>query len=286
MATIEGNEVALRNVLGAIVPPVRNGQAATVSQDDVGPPFYSATVALSTGYTPNAPNTVAPGWVYGLCVDNVPDGVTVYASFGNGSNASETIALAGQVMLFPRGARRVFLRADAAATVTVTWFLDRFADKRYSPKSPGAQTVAVVNTVSVQGTLGGIAVPVSGSVSVTGTSTVQSPTASAIEAIFTNTGETDALLNTGEITTGNRTQMGFGFLNGNSVGDRIVQVQTKVGANWLTMYEVTVPAGELRFYSFGPGMVRPLPLPTGVRIYSAQSGTTGGGQSVIGWYFR
>lgn len=286
MATIEGNEVALRNVLGGIVPPVRNGQSATVSQDDVGPPFYSTTVMLSTSYTPNAPNTVAPGWVYGLCVDNVADGVTVYASFGTGSRASETVALAGQVMLFPRGARRVFLRADTASQVTVTWFLDRFADKRYSPKPPGAASVAVVNTVSVQGVNGGTAVPVSGQVSINGTATVQAATASAVQVVGTNTGETRNALNTGGFPTANRTQLGFAFLNANSSGDRLVQVQLKYDGNWYTIYDVTVPAGELRSYSVGAGMIRAMPLPDEVRIYSDANGSNGPTESIIAWWMR
>lgn len=135
MATIEGNEVALRNIASELIPPVRSGQRASASQDEVGPPFITRSITLASSYNVNDPNSVAPQWVYGLCVDNAPDGSAVYATFGNANPLMETVCLPGQVITLPRGSRRVFLRSDVDNNpVTVTWFLDRFAQKRFSPK--------------------------------------------------------------------------------------------------------------------------------------------------------
>lgn len=150
MATIEGNEIALRNVAKELIPPSRNGQPATVNQDDAGPPFISRSVALTGDYVPQDPSRNAPSWVYGLCVDSISvDNGQVFVAFGTAEKSVETLAIVGQVILIPRGARRVFLRGSVELTATVTWFTDRYADKRYSPKAPTQSisgNVTVINT--------------------------------------------------------------------------------------------------------------------------------------------
>lgn len=163
MATIEGNEIALRKVASELVPPVRSGQDAQTNQDDFGSPFITKTYSLlntyqslvlsPTGYVLVPQDSLAPSWCYGLMLDSegAPDGnigpyaskVRFFASFGTRSQIgnNEVEISPGKVLMFPRGARRVFLRHDAGVTgsmdapsipANVTWIVDRFASLQSS----------------------------------------------------------------------------------------------------------------------------------------------------------
>lgn len=150
MATIEGNEIALRKVASELVPPVRSGQDARTNQDDFGAPFVTKSYDLLPTYEVLDPNTgqilpqesLAPGWVYGMMVDTMgqagqvvtpsPVPVKFFASFGARQELNEIEVTPGKVLLFPRGARRVFMRHNSQLSqlniqVSVTWILDRFA---------------------------------------------------------------------------------------------------------------------------------------------------------------
>lgn len=139
MGSIHENATALRQVASELRPPVRSGQAASVSQDDSGPPFASRVVQLGASYDPTNPATVAPAWCYGLTVDELPDGGWLFVAFGSvvpgaltpgaSPTGPEVTLKAGQSIVFPRGARRVFLRCDVPQEARFTWMLDRFGDK-------------------------------------------------------------------------------------------------------------------------------------------------------------
>lgn len=159
MATIEGNEIALRKVAAELMPPVRNGQDAKTNQDDFGTPFVTKTYELLNTYQvvvnpPSGPaflgpqESLAPSWCYGLMLDSegavggnigpYASSVRFFASFGdrNQIGTNEVEISPGKVLMFPRGARRVFLRHNAgtigslqapAIPANVTWIVDRFA---------------------------------------------------------------------------------------------------------------------------------------------------------------
>lgn len=139
MGNVEQNAAALRQVAAELRPPVRSGQQASVNQDEAGPPFASRVVDVTNSYDPTNPATVAPAWCYGLTVDELPDGGWLFVAFGStvpgsiapgGSPTGPEVTLqAGQSIVFPRGARRVFLRSDVPQAARVTWMLDRFGDK-------------------------------------------------------------------------------------------------------------------------------------------------------------
>lgn len=139
MGSIQDNATALRQVASELRPPVRSGQSAETNQDVSGPPFASRVVDVGTSYDIANAATVAPAWCYGLTVDELPAGGWLFVAFGNivpGSlspgdspTGPEVTLQAGQSIVFPRGARRVFLRSDVAQPARVTWMLDRFGDK-------------------------------------------------------------------------------------------------------------------------------------------------------------
>lgn len=144
MANVEGNEIALRQVASELFPPVRSGQNALIDQDTFGPPFVTTTETnVSTTYSTTS---IAPGWVYGLILekseyagDYVSDNPVppeFFVSFGTASTANETLIQYGQELLFPRGARRIFLRCSQPNHgVKITWVTDRFARKALSGTS-------------------------------------------------------------------------------------------------------------------------------------------------------
>ena len=164
MATIEGNEIALRKVAAELSPPVRSGQDARTSQDDFGSPFVTLNYNVYDDYSIYDPNTgvrqrnqtAAPAWVYGLVVEplwdgfdessqqTVPHGINFYAAFGAAQKQYEVQIQPGKVLRFPRGARRVFLRCDVPAghPIRVTWIVDRFATINTS----GAEGIDVTRT--------------------------------------------------------------------------------------------------------------------------------------------
>jgi len=141
MATVEGNLEALLDAAEQLVPPVRSGQKANRSQDEVGAPFVTTTIFVNNLYNTDS---AAPGWCYGLLLEPSPTGnnstlvptidgleTTFFCSFGSAQAANETILVPGQVFLFPRGARRVFIRSNVAdpyrVACSITWVMDRYA---------------------------------------------------------------------------------------------------------------------------------------------------------------
>ena len=138
MANVAGNLEALMLAARELIPPVRSGQGAAIDQDGFGPPFV--TVTYPNVPTVYAKESIAPGWAYGMILeksqyegDYVSNGTTpveFFVSFGAASNANETLIQYGQELLFPRGARRIFLRASQPYHgVKITWITDRFARK-------------------------------------------------------------------------------------------------------------------------------------------------------------
>lgn len=292
MATIEGNEIALRAVAAELIPPVRAGVDARADQDSAGPPFITRTVTVPTTYTPSNPNTVAPGWVYGLCIDaQASEAATVYVAFGTASPSFETQAIVGQVIVIPRGARRVFLRSTIQQNVTITWFLDRYADKRYSPKTPGIQTIT--------GSVEIIGQPVSVNVANTPTVTVgnallqtvtQYPLASEFSTQSTNTGETNTALSSGDITTGYAIGFNVFFVNGNDVGEQTLIIEAKIvpGGGYVTLASVGTPAGATRGRGVGIGLEVNHVLTQYMRFRTVINGaaTPGAGKSYLYWMNR
>jgi hypothetical protein len=187
MATIEGNEIALRAVASELIPPVRSNVDARVSQDDAGQPFSTVFFNVTEKY-PAA--SAAPSWVYGFVLEGVypvgsygPNGsfdgqagpINIYVSFGAATQATspgvpgtgEILVQPGQQILIPRGSRKVYFRASesqatggATHTIVVTWILDRFATKSSPGTASPLQTrvwqggsgTGLVNANSTQGT--------------------------------------------------------------------------------------------------------------------------------------
>lgn len=154
MATIEGNEIALRKVASELMPPVRSGQDARTDQDSAGAPFITCEYRVFDEYGPFDPFTqtyqpaqsFAPCWVYGMMLEQSWAGVNqsgsngsgdetprYFVSFGTAQKQNEVEITPGKVLMFPRGARRVFIRSNQTlqmhppATIRVTWVVDRFA---------------------------------------------------------------------------------------------------------------------------------------------------------------
>lgn len=154
MATIEGNEIALRKVASELVPPVRSGQDARTNQDDFGAPFVTVEYRVFNEYAVYDPPTaqtfpqqsLAPAWVYGMMLEESQFGadfsapeqalgaipVRYFAAFGSAQKTNEVELTPGKVLSFPRGARRIFIRSNQTLqqglkTIRVTWILDRFA---------------------------------------------------------------------------------------------------------------------------------------------------------------
>lgn len=175
MATIEGNEIALRKVASELVPPVRSGQDARTNQDDFGPPFVTVAYQVRDDYaivdplTGNAQEGVsfAPSWVYGLVLEpswgglnetsragSGVDAPRFYASFGSTQKTNEVEIQPGKVLSFPRGARRVYLRCsvNVPTNIKVTWIVDRFA----AIANSGANGVDVCRTWFGDGTIDSI----------------------------------------------------------------------------------------------------------------------------------
>jgi hypothetical protein len=316
MATIQGNLEALLAAARQLFPPVRGGQNAEASQDEAGSPFVTRVVTLPSSYNANNPNSVAPSWVYGLCVDACADNQTVYVAFGTASAQNETIALPGQVMTIPRGARRVFLRSnDTINPVTVTWFTDRFADKRYSPKTPitgsitgsvfvnngvgqpvpvqqqGTATVSVSNTPSVT---------ISGTPSVNVTNQVDideitSPLPTALVAqVESNSGEGNLLLESGKIEVFGRKFWGA-IVNNQSTAAATYELTEYFSG--LVFDTATIAAGDYAIFYYGPGCQagtwpskssgHPINVPPYVQFRKLASGAGVAGQkSVIAYWGR
>jgi hypothetical protein len=166
MATIEGNEIALRKVASELIPPVRNGQDAQTDQDNFGSPFVTVQYKISNDFaiidptsgTPTYGISFAPSWVYGLVIEpswgafnetsrsaSGVDAPRFFAAFGQASTSNEVELQPGKVLSFPRGARRIYLRTDSPSynyTIRVTWIVDRFA----SIANSGADGVSTVRT--------------------------------------------------------------------------------------------------------------------------------------------
>lgn len=305
MATVEGNLEALMQAANELIPPVRSGQNASKSQDDVGPPFITKNVTLSNVYQPNNPNAVAPSWVYGLCVDSVSGSATdtVWVAFGGASSSAETKALPGQVIMFPRGARRVFIRGSSNnLPVTVTWFLDRFADKRYAPKTDVA---GQLNAYIVNDPLN-VALTNTANVAVTNSpniGTVTNPLGAVVNGqVESATGEGAAELDTGTIQIGGRKFWGFAIVNW---GTEAATWELRIKSIELVLDSGTVPAAAggapgIRFLTYGPGCSGTMPtnwkaaalnLPevqTGLHLVKLAGGGEGtsGEKSGIFWWGR
>lgn len=133
MATIQGNLTALLDAAAELIPPVRNGQNARVTQDEMGGAFATVQATLTQDYDPANANASATSWVYGITLEGSSVDTTenpVFVSWASASNAREAALIVGQTLRFPRGARRVFLRsATGTQNVAVSWHLDRFATK-------------------------------------------------------------------------------------------------------------------------------------------------------------
>ena len=166
MATIEGNEIALRSVASELIPPVRNGQDARTDQDVFGTPFLTVEYVIANDYSIIDPSTglrqyqvsFAPAWVYGFVLEPSWAGAAerstkgagneapkFFAAFGTAQASNEVQIQPGKVLSFPRGARRIYLRSDSpydVYRVRVTWIVDRFATIGNS----GADGVASVRT--------------------------------------------------------------------------------------------------------------------------------------------
>jgi hypothetical protein len=147
MATIEGNEIALRNVFNELDPRSRDNTTAK-NDNDTLPPFYTATYELAQVYGAS----LAPSWVYGLTYEGpgTATGTTydpaantsgpIYISWGTasgGAGSAEAVLYPGQTFEFPRAARRVFVRSAVAGPnntvyVQLTWKLDLWARKTTS----------------------------------------------------------------------------------------------------------------------------------------------------------
>lgn len=243
MATIEGNEIALRKVAAELVPPVRSGQDARTNQDDFGSPFLTLQYTIKDDFSIYDPNSgvgaavksAAPAWVYGLVMEpdwggadessefTVPKGVRFFAAFGSASKQYEVEIQPGKVLSFPRGARRVFLRTNYPAfkTVRVTWIVDRFATIGTS----GAEGVDVQRTwVGDRRSkyVAGLGKP------------IQFPGDGTIVDDFS--GYTN-----------------FGCLIDNQ-SNQAVTYELRIGGNYTLVDSGNVPSGDWRYISYGPGV--------------------------------
>ena len=150
MANIEGNEIALRSVLGQYKTLPRDGTDARTDNDNK-PPFFTQDYVIPGSYSEN----LAPSWCYGLTYEGCSlEGAPVdsegplFVAWGTlaAPGTSESILYPGQTLAFPRGTRRVFVRrvpSVSYAYVKLTWKLDPFASKNWSP---GAETVVKPDT--------------------------------------------------------------------------------------------------------------------------------------------
>lgn len=170
MATIEGNEIALRNVFDDMVPKSRDNSTAKVNNDSF-PPFFTQTFELTNGYGTN----LAPGWVYGMTFEgpgianqngpifgnpaNLPNSwAPIFVSWGatSGNGQSEAVLYPGQTIEFPRGARRVFVRSSippfvGSAIVALTWKTDLWARKTDSSGTQNQVQLGIGNGVQASG---------------------------------------------------------------------------------------------------------------------------------------
>lgn len=147
MANVEGNEIALRSVLGQNLPAPRDGSDAR-SDNDGRPAFLTANYALGSTYG----ESIAPAWCYGMTYEGPGLGAApgddvgpIFVSWGTAAQpgSAETILYPGQTLSFPRAARRVFGRTEhpsGGASAKITWKLDPYAAKTWSP----AGTVSTV----------------------------------------------------------------------------------------------------------------------------------------------
>ena len=142
MANVEGNEIALRSVLGQNLPAPRDGSDAR-SDNDARPAFITADYNL----LPNYAESVAPSWCYGVTYEGAggneypgADTGPIAVSWGTAAQpgSAESILYPGQTLSFPRAARRVFARFLSDPNYLVrncklTWKLDPYAAKTWSP---------------------------------------------------------------------------------------------------------------------------------------------------------
>jgi len=229
MATIEGNEIALRNVFDELVPRSRDNTTAKLNNDSV-PPFFTQQFELSTAYG----NNLAPGWVYGVTFEGPGSGYAadlpaswspIFLSWGttSGIGQSESILYPGQTIEFPRGARRVFVRssippAQGSAIVYLTWKTDLWARKTDSGGTQSQVQLGIGNGVQSAGQL----LPQSGF-------TFDASPRSSFLGVIENTA---------------------------SVG---VTWQVLIGGTQYVLDTSTIPAGATRIFHYGPGIGTTLP---------------------------
>lgn len=144
MATIEGNEIALRKVAGELQPPVRAGQEAKLDQDTLGNAFVTFVYTTTITYPSDS---IAPSWVYGMTYERNTTFLPKYSdsqsddsilvAWGGQTTLNEARLFPGQTLEFPRGARKIYIRTDQDVVTgpkpEITWRLDRFARKTWSP---------------------------------------------------------------------------------------------------------------------------------------------------------
>lgn len=151
MANVEGNEIALRSVLGENLPKPRDGSDAREDNDNKQP-FKTVTYETNVfGFSEN----IAPAWCYGMTyesdvapnpansnsyTENNPtrDQIPIYVAFGVRPETpfEGAVLYPGQTLNFPRGTRRVYVRKDFVVSgnqFVITWKLDPYASKTYSP---------------------------------------------------------------------------------------------------------------------------------------------------------
>jgi hypothetical protein len=190
MATIEGNEIALRKVAGELVPPVRSGQDARTDQDTFGSPFVTLDYRVSNQYGQYdpatasylPPYTLAPRWVYGMVLEpswaannqssqesNGQDTPRFFAAFGTAQQSNEVELKPGRVYRFPRGARQVFVRSNQSLPrdIRITWIVDRFATIDTSDVSGPTVTRnwlgdGEVDSFTLNNAVGGFTIPIDG----------------------------------------------------------------------------------------------------------------------------
>jgi hypothetical protein len=272
MATIEGNEIALRNVFDEYNPRSRDKSTAQ-ENNDTTPPFITQSYEINANYGVS----LAPSWVYALTYEGPgqwpgvpwwqtqqqPGGLPIMVSFGaaNGSaGGAETVLYPGQTIEFPRGARRVFVRAANLLPtqlnygwVELTWKTDLWARKIDSSGN-------IVSTQLVNGN----GVPVIGN-------------------------------GWGSYNCSPRSSLIIGIDNDNTT------VATDLRIEWgdnsqFTLATGSCPAGQQRVFHFGPGIGTNLPansfganitFPSFVTFYVSPAAPPPPGEScAIGWWVR
>lgn len=241
MANVEGNEIALRSVLGQNLPAPRDGSDARTDNDN-RPPFFTSIYTVQ----PTISENLSPGWVYGLTYEGSgppnaayepfveQDYGPIFVSFGNktepGVGQAESILYAGQTMKFPRGARRIFVRSsnNQTAPIRLTWQLDPYADKHTS--------ASVLNQTQAWEGLG------------------FAPTIYDVAQLPVYVYPRTQLV----VNIQNNTLVTVNYsLDWNPFGTGALQIDRELG----------IPAGAGLFFFYGPGVSTPVPIPAQQRAH-------------------